>query len=121
MKLAVTKDSGTRKMLQSWTSASDPSTGRFSIGIDSFAFPQLFIWDDDRSYWRSGPWNGNNSPGIQYNNPGSNIIGAGFILKNDRQGTVSLTSYSANQSFSSNYALKGVLAQKWWDESKKKW
>lgn len=123
MKLTVIKDSGVRKMLQSWASPSDPSSGRFSIGIDSFAFPQLVIWAGDRPYWRSGPWNGNTFTGVQYDNSGSNIIGAGFILENDRQGKVSLTYYSTNQSFSSNYALsyQGVLAQKWWDESKRKW
>lgn len=108
--------------LQAWNGPSDPSYGRFSVGIDSFAFPQLIIFDGDQPYWRSGPWNGHIFTAIQ-NNETDDYIDAGFILENDRQGTISLTYSSTNQSVISNYGLsyRGTLTQRWWDERERRW
>lgn len=122
MKLTVTRNSDIRMMLQAWNGPSDPSYGKFSVGIDSFAFPQLVIFNGDKPYWRSGPWNGQIFDGIQ-NNGSDNLNDAGFILENDRQGTISLTYSYANESLLSNYGLSytGILTQRWWDDSKKEW
>ncbi|KAK0578598.1 hypothetical protein LWI29_013021 [Acer saccharum] len=48
------------KMLQlsSWKDPFDPSIGSFSAGIGPSNIPEVFIWNNDRPYWRSGPWNG---------------------------------------------------------------
>ncbi|XP_021719539.1 G-type lectin S-receptor-like serine/threonine-protein kinase At1g11330 [Chenopodium quinoa] len=122
MKLTVNKNSDMRKMLQAWNGPSDPSFGRFSVGIDSFAFPQLVIYNNDQPYWRSGPWNGHIFTAIQ-NNETDDFNDAGFILENDRQGTISITYSYTNQSVLSNYGLsyQGTLTQRWWDESERKW
>uniref|UniRef100_A0A803LL19 non-specific serine/threonine protein kinase n=1 Tax=Chenopodium quinoa TaxID=63459 RepID=A0A803LL19_CHEQI len=122
MKITVTKSSDGRKMLQAWNGPSDPSYGRFSVGIDSFAFPQLVIFDGDQPYWRSGPWNGHIFTGIT-NNETDDFNDAGFNLENDRQGTISLTYSYTNQSVLSNYGLsyQGTLTQRWWDENEKRW
>ncbi|KAL3523365.1 hypothetical protein ACH5RR_016199 [Cinchona calisaya] len=54
--------------LTSWKSAFDPSIGSFSSGLYLFQIPQLFIWNNSKPYWRSGPWGGNTFIGI----PGMN-------------------------------------------------
>ncbi|KAL2932320.1 hypothetical protein RDABS01_037730, partial [Bienertia sinuspersici] len=46
-------------ILRSWKSTSDPSDGRYWIGISHLTLPEFITWDGDRPYWRSGPWNGN--------------------------------------------------------------
>ncbi|KAK2644253.1 hypothetical protein Ddye_019448 [Dipteronia dyeriana] len=48
------------KMLQlsSWKYPFDPSIGSFSAGIGPSNIPEVFIWNNNRPYWRSGPWNG---------------------------------------------------------------
>ncbi|XP_021719438.1 G-type lectin S-receptor-like serine/threonine-protein kinase At1g11330 [Chenopodium quinoa] len=122
MKITVTKSSNRRKMLQAWNGPSDPSFGRFSVGIDSFAFPQLVIFDGDQPYWRSGPWNGHIFTGTT-NNKTDDFNDAGFNLENDWQGTISLNYSYTNQSVLSNYGLsyQGTLTQQWWDENEKKW
>lgn len=122
MKLIVNKNSDIMHMLQAWNGPSDPSYGRFSVGIDSFALPQIVIFDGDRPYWRSGPWNGHIFNGIQ-NNESDDFSDAAFILENDRLDTISLTYSYTNKSLISNYDLsyQGTLTQKWWDENKREW
>ncbi|XXG71261.1 hypothetical protein AAC387_Pa07g0554 [Persea americana] len=50
--------------LTSWRSASDPSSGNFSAGIDPQKLPQVVIWDGADPRWRSGPWDGRTFIGI---------------------------------------------------------
>ncbi|KAI9198004.1 hypothetical protein LWI28_008433 [Acer negundo] len=54
------------KMLQlsSWKDPSDPSLGGFSAGIGPSNIPEVFIWNNNRPYWRSGPWNGKTFIGV---------------------------------------------------------
>ncbi|KAL2932325.1 hypothetical protein RDABS01_037735 [Bienertia sinuspersici] len=122
MKLTVTKNSEMKKMLQAWKGPTDPSYGRFSVGIDSFAFPELVIYDGDQPYCRSGPWNGHIFNGIQ-NNETDDFNDAGFLLQNDRQGTITLTYYYINESLLSCYGLsyQGTLTQRWWDNRVRDW
>ena len=52
------------QLLVSWKSGSDPSSGRFTAGINRLWPSEVFIWDAGRPYWRSGPWNGHVFIGI---------------------------------------------------------
>ncbi|KAK4588009.1 hypothetical protein RGQ29_019130 [Quercus rubra] len=58
MKLSENLRTNQKVQLTSWKSPSDPSTGRFSAGVNTQNIPQGFIWKDGHPYWRTGPWNG---------------------------------------------------------------
>lgn len=124
-RLTIGQNSDLRHILQSWRSPSDPSRGRFSIGTYSSGIFQIIIWDDDRPHWRSGPWNGNIFIGTRYHNVGyGNIfINSGSFTQEDKGGITSLVFTGANESTLSHYSLsyEGIIAQKWWDDSNKKW
>ncbi|XVF06864.1 hypothetical protein REPUB_Repub06bG0087900 [Reevesia pubescens] len=59
MKISTNARTGEKVQLTSWKSSSDPSNGSFSLGLGALNIPEIFIWNNTRPYWRSGPWNGN--------------------------------------------------------------
>ncbi|XP_045797977.1 G-type lectin S-receptor-like serine/threonine-protein kinase At1g11300 [Trifolium pratense] len=66
MKLSINKRTGKSINLNSWESPSDPFVGNFSCStVESLHIIEVFIWNDTRPYWRSGPWNGGVFTGIQ--------------------------------------------------------
>ncbi|KAI3804784.1 hypothetical protein L1987_26593 [Smallanthus sonchifolius] len=42
----------------SWTSEEDPSSGEFTVVLDSEGYPQLIVRDGSNIRYRAGPWNG---------------------------------------------------------------
>ncbi|KOM37920.1 hypothetical protein LR48_Vigan03g130200 [Vigna angularis] len=51
--------------LTSWKSPSDPSVGSFSVGaVERGKIIEVFIWNETRPYWRSGPWSGGIFTGV---------------------------------------------------------
>jgi hypothetical protein len=64
-KLSIDKRTGEKIRLRSWKSPSDPSFGSFSSSIvERRNILEVFIWNETRTYWRSGPWNGGVFTGI---------------------------------------------------------
>ncbi|XP_057544116.1 G-type lectin S-receptor-like serine/threonine-protein kinase At1g11300 isoform X2 [Amaranthus tricolor] len=61
MTISINKDNIHEKstVLRSWKNASDPSDGYFTLGIIPNTLLEFSIWDANKRYWRSGPWNGN--------------------------------------------------------------
>lgn len=56
-----------RMLFTSWASETDPSPGRFALGLDPANPSQAFIWKDGNvPFWRSGQWTGLNFVGIPY-------------------------------------------------------
>ncbi|XP_065878906.1 G-type lectin S-receptor-like serine/threonine-protein kinase At1g11330 [Euphorbia lathyris] len=102
MRLTADEETGKKTMLTSWKSPFDPSTGSFSAGIDPLGIPQFFVWNDNRPYWRSGPWNGRNFIGIPTMN---SVYLYGFTLATDANGVLSLSFTYADQSLLRNVAL----------------
>ncbi|XP_074272129.1 G-type lectin S-receptor-like serine/threonine-protein kinase At1g11330 [Silene latifolia] len=104
-------------LFRSWKSPVDPSGGKFTVGIDTRNPPQVFLWDDDRPYWRNGPWNGNLFVGVE----------SVLSITTDKIGEVYFVFTLANQSaqllqfihFVVNY--NGSLVQRLWDKSSGKW
>ncbi|XP_059628359.1 G-type lectin S-receptor-like serine/threonine-protein kinase At1g11330 [Cornus florida] len=58
MKLSTNRFTDKKTQLTSWKSPSDPSSGRFTLGINPLNIPEIYIWNGSHPYWRSGPWNG---------------------------------------------------------------
>ncbi|KAL6207008.1 hypothetical protein ACLB2K_024253 [Fragaria x ananassa] len=55
--LGYDSKSGKRQFLTSWKSESDPSTGKYIVGLAPQMPSQVFIWiNGSTPHWRSGPW-----------------------------------------------------------------
>ncbi|KAK7338983.1 hypothetical protein VNO77_19618 [Canavalia gladiata] len=65
MKLSTNKTTSEKVELTSWKSPSNPSIGSFSSSVvERLNIPELFILNETRPYWRSGPWNGQAFTGV---------------------------------------------------------
>ncbi|CAJ2670175.1 unnamed protein product [Trifolium pratense] len=73
--------------LASWRTPFDPSIGNFSISIQRLNIPELFIWNETRPYWRSGPWNNQIFLGVE---DMTTLYLNGFHMEKDSTGTVDL-------------------------------
>ncbi|KAK6264833.1 hypothetical protein SCA6_020267 [Theobroma cacao] len=110
---------GEKLRITSWKSPSDPSDGNFSAGIDPLNIPEAFIWNNNRPYWRSGPWNGQVFIGVPQI---YSVYLDGFSLIDDKQGSIYITFAFANLSLS--YILldsQGNLALRVWDDKQGDW
>ncbi|CAL9248458.1 unnamed protein product [Arabidopsis halleri] len=74
MKLGWTKRSGLNRVLQSWASANDPSSGEFSYVIDTEGLPQRIITKGGRLQNRVDSWNGIGSIGLPATHITENLI-----------------------------------------------
>ncbi|KAF5475570.1 hypothetical protein F2P56_007364 [Juglans regia] len=102
MKLSTNVRTSKKVQLTSWTNQSDPSIGTFSVGIDVFNLPELYIWNGSSRYWRSGPWNTRVFIGIPSMN---SVFLDGFSLIDDQEGTFYFSFAFSNESELSNFAL----------------
>ncbi|XP_057544068.1 G-type lectin S-receptor-like serine/threonine-protein kinase At1g11300 [Amaranthus tricolor] len=106
--------------LRSWKTALDPSNGRFSFGIISRNFPEAFVLDGDKLYWRSGLWNGYLFLGIpNFHSEAS----SGFQFIKDEQGKPEMSFTVANPTLLERIVLSydGRLIEKDWDDCNRKW
>ncbi|KAF8031416.1 hypothetical protein BT93_D0579 [Corymbia citriodora subsp. variegata] len=120
MKLSTNSGTNEKQALTSWKSSSDPSVGSFSVSLDSMNIPQVLTLNGTKPYWRSGPWNGETFIGIQ----GVELIYVyGFVLVDDKAGTVYVTYTSTQRSFMSYYLLKssGDIVQLHWNSDGSTW
>jgi len=108
-------------IFRSWRTQSDPSEGIFSVGIGTIGIPQVFTWKNNVSYWRSGPWDGNNFIGL------ANVdetMNDGFILEDHREtGTVDMRFSPQDVSSFLNYVIEpnGMINEQYWDGPSKSW
>ncbi|KAJ4881827.1 Receptor-like serine/threonine-protein kinase SD1-8 [Raphanus sativus] len=58
MKLGWDRKTGFNRLLRSWRSTDDPSSGDFSFKMETRGFPQIFLWKNDSRVYRNHPWNG---------------------------------------------------------------
>ncbi|KAF5943723.1 hypothetical protein HYC85_017800 [Camellia sinensis] len=58
MMIGLNTKTGEKHFLSSWETDSDPSPGKFVLGLTPETPPQLFLWNSSKPYWRGGPWNG---------------------------------------------------------------
>ncbi|XP_021726196.1 G-type lectin S-receptor-like serine/threonine-protein kinase At1g11330 [Chenopodium quinoa] len=121
MNMYFDENSTISPLVTSWKSASDPSDGRFTVGINHRRLYEVFIWDGVRPYWRSGPWNGQVLMGIRAMYYFAQVDG--FNLENDNKGTVSISVSSITKRLTKYYVLTydGRLLEKDWQDDKKDW
>ncbi|KAJ0018747.1 hypothetical protein Pint_10797 [Pistacia integerrima] len=120
MKLTANVRTGKKVQVISWKSPSDPSTGSFSTGLHVSNISEIFIWNETRPYWRTGPWNGRIFIGVQGMN---SVYLDGFKLGlDDLEGTFYF-SFSFTKIPLSHYVLnsQGKLVETFKVDGKDDW
>ncbi|PNX82534.1 G-type lectin S-receptor-like serine/threonine-kinase, partial [Trifolium pratense] len=119
MKLSINKRRGKNINLESWKSPSDPSVGNFSCStVEHLHIIEVFVWNDTRPYWRSGPWNGGVFTGIQTMTVAYFF---GFQAGDDGEGNTNIyyTIQNDEEFFMYHLNSQGKLEETWWDDEKK--
>ncbi|MCD9642920.1 hypothetical protein HAX54_029969 [Datura stramonium] len=107
-----------RKVFSSWTNESDPSPGRYSMGVDPRGAPQIVIWDGPNRRWRSGYFDGVEFTGVP--NVTRSTFFSGFRIQKDNDGRLVITYTASNTSSLVRFQLTmtGSELQQRWDEDK---
>ncbi|XP_023758517.1 receptor-like serine/threonine-protein kinase SD1-8 isoform X1 [Lactuca sativa] len=64
MKLGWDRKSGINRVLQSWKTNNDPTTGDYTFKMNIIGFPELLTVKNETIIWRTGPWNGMRFSGV---------------------------------------------------------
>ncbi|XP_027348374.1 G-type lectin S-receptor-like serine/threonine-protein kinase B120 [Abrus precatorius] len=106
---------------RSWKSATDPSPGNFTMGVDSEAAPpQIVIFEGEKRRWRSGYWDGRVFTGV------SNMTGSylyGFRLNTDDNGGRYIVYDKLNKNDKVRFQVgwDGYERRFLWNEDEKRW
>ncbi|KAL2497225.1 G-type lectin S-receptor-like serine/threonine-protein kinase [Abeliophyllum distichum] len=120
MRVYMNVKEGERRVLTSWKSASDPSVGKYSLGVDPRGSPQIVIWEGTSRKWRSGNWNGLIFVGV----PGMRAIYLyGFKLVNEGDGKLYFTYTPSNNTDLIKFFIQwdGIERQERWNEGLENW
>ncbi|KAB5533917.1 hypothetical protein DKX38_017003 [Salix brachista] len=109
-------------VLSSWRSASDPSPGNFTMGVDPRGAPQIVIWEQSRRRWRSGHWNGILFSGVPYM-AAFTTYQYGFKVSREGNGKLYLTYNPSDPSELNKFQItwNGFEEQKRWNNSTQAW
>ncbi|KAA8515411.1 hypothetical protein F0562_018978 [Nyssa sinensis] len=120
MRVYMNVQEGENRAFTSWKSENDPSSGRYSMGIDPRGSPQIVIWEGQNRRWRSGHWNGLIFTGIPNTRT---LFFYGFRLTNEGDGNMYFTYTTLNSSHIVRFRIRwdGIGEQLIWDEGKKDW
>ncbi|CAJ2648786.1 unnamed protein product [Trifolium pratense] len=121
MKMGWNFDKKTEKHLTAWKSTGeDPSTGDYSFKIDFHGLPEIFLWNDEKIIYRSGPWNGERFSGVPEMEPDTDSIV--FDFSSNEHG-VNYSFMIGNPSIFSLLVVdsSGGLQRRTWVESSKTW
>ncbi|XP_021862912.2 uncharacterized protein [Spinacia oleracea] len=121
MEVRITENTTVMPLLASWKSASDPAVARFTASIVQRSLLEIFIWDGDLPYWRSGPWDGRLFVGVRAMYYSAQAVG--FRPENDNEGPRSLSFSMTSQRVTEHYVLAydGMLSQKDWEDDRGDW
>ncbi|KAL0836663.1 hypothetical protein Bca101_088553 [Brassica carinata] len=107
-----------------WKSETDPSPGRYSMGIDPFGAIEIVIWEGETRKWRSGQWNSAIFTGVPDMFHFTNYI-HGFKLSSppDPDGSVFLTYVPSNKDDLSRFRIRfdGIVEQLRWNRDARNW
>ncbi|KAL0305852.1 UNVERIFIED_CONTAM: Receptor-like serine/threonine-protein kinase SD1-8 [Sesamum radiatum] len=110
---------GLNRYITSWKSADDPSSGDYSFKIDVNGFPEIYLLNKERIYYRSGPWNGLRFSGVP-EMKSSTLFSFLFVMEPDE---VSYSFDESNKSVYSRLMVKhsGELQRFIWIPATKIW
>ncbi|KAH0943015.1 hypothetical protein HID58_002652, partial [Brassica napus] len=124
MRVRVNPTSGENRAFTPWMSETDPSPGRYSLGIDPIGPPEIVIWEGETRKWRSGPWDSVIFTGIPDMFRVTNYI-RGFKLSAppERDGSVYFTYVPSDSSDLLRFQITfdSVIEQFRWNKDAKNW
>ncbi|XP_031264656.1 G-type lectin S-receptor-like serine/threonine-protein kinase B120 isoform X1 [Pistacia vera] len=127
MRLKFNPRNGEKRVFISWKSASDPSTGNYSMGVDpqgaAQGAPQIVMWEQLKRRWRSGQWDDRIFTGVPFMAASTNFI-YGFKLSSpEPDGSMYFSYNQMNSSDLLRFRLTwdGFEEQLKWDEGNKNW
>ncbi|KAG2262243.1 hypothetical protein Bca52824_069322 [Brassica carinata] len=124
MRVRVNPSMGENRAFVPWKSETDPSPGRYSMGIDPFGAIEIVIWEGETRKWRSGPWNSAIFTGVPDMFRFTNYI-HGFKLSSppDRDGSVYLTYVPPNKDDLLRFRIRfdGIVEQLRWNRNARNW
>ncbi|KAG5415335.1 hypothetical protein IGI04_002902 [Brassica rapa subsp. trilocularis] len=124
MRVRVNPSSGENHAFIPWKFETDPSPGRYSMGIDPFGAIEIVIWEGETRKWRSGPWNSAIFTGVPDMFHFTNYI-HGFKLSSppDPDGSVFLTYVPSNKDDLSRFRIRfdGIVEQLRWNRDARNW
>ncbi|TYG81869.1 hypothetical protein ES288_D01G040100v1 [Gossypium darwinii] len=120
MKISNDVKKGRKVEIKSWKSPDDPSDGNFSIGIEPFNIPEVVIRNNNKLYFRTGPWNGNTFIGVIMKTV---YIDGFYIVADNQQQTYYITYEFSDNSRLRYYELdsQGKFFERKWDAGKGDW
>ncbi|XP_044495831.1 G-type lectin S-receptor-like serine/threonine-protein kinase B120 [Mangifera indica] len=123
MRLQFNPKSGENRVFTSWKSASDPSPGDYSMGVDAEGAPQIVMWEQLKRRWRTGQWDSQIFTGLPFMAALTNFI-YGFKLSSPApDGSMYFSYNQMNSSDLLRFRLTwdGFEEQLKWDEGNKNW
>ncbi|XP_073141229.1 G-type lectin S-receptor-like serine/threonine-protein kinase At1g11300 [Henckelia pumila] len=120
MELLTDSSMDEKIVLTSWRSPSNPALGRFTSTVEPLDIPQLFVWNGQYPFWRSGPWNGHIFTGIPWSDT---YYQNGIDVVNDNPKSAYVTYSYTNASILLYFVLNtsGSLLQKVWANGYRDW
>ncbi|KAK1557720.1 hypothetical protein Q3G72_030334 [Acer saccharum] len=115
---------GDNHAFTSWKSASDPSPGNYTLGVDPHGAPQIIIWENLKRRWRSGQWNSVIFTGVpETANLASFLYGFKLSPPDQSDGTMYFTYNQAKASDLLRFRISwdGHEEQLIWSEGNKSW
>ncbi|KAG5622746.1 hypothetical protein H5410_007964 [Solanum commersonii] len=121
MELLIERQGQEQKVFRSWTNESDPSPGRYSMGVDPRGTPQIVIWDGPNRRWRSGHFDGAEFIGVP--DVIRTTFFSGFRIQNEGDNKLLLTYSASNTSSFVRFQLTvtGNELQQRWNEDQGEW
>ncbi|TXG47211.1 hypothetical protein EZV62_026505 [Acer yangbiense] len=124
MRVRVNRTMGDNHAFTSWKSASDPSPGNYTLGVDPHGAPQIIIWEHRKRRWRSGQWNSVIFTGVpETANLASFLYGFKLSPPDQSDGTMYFTYNPAKASDLLRFRISwdGHEEQLIWNEGNKNW
>lgn len=123
MRVGVNSALGENRVFTSWKSASDPSPGNFTMGVDPQGSPQIVIWEQLKRRWRSGQWNSVIFTGVPTMATLTSFLFGFKLSPRESDGSMYFTYVPANASYLLRFRIgwDGNEEQLRWDDSAKKW
>ncbi|KAL1184328.1 hypothetical protein V6Z11_A01G036500 [Gossypium hirsutum] len=117
MKISNDVKKGRKVEIKSWKSPDDPSDGNFSLGIEPFNIPEVVLSNNNKLYFRTGPWNGNIFIGVIMKTV---YIDGFYIVADNQQQTYYITYEFSDNSRLRYYELdsQGKFVKREWDAGK---
>jgi len=83
MKLGWDHKRNLNRRLIAWKSDDDPTPGDLSLGVVLNQYPDIYMMEGEKKYFRFGPWNGLRFSGIPNMEPNDPFIGYNFVYNKE--------------------------------------